>query len=1348
VRDVVPCIRHDLTPWNGKPGAIDKHFARAYFLTILSLPSQGETMRRLVVLGAVVFSLSLGLFGQSSTSSLRGTVSDPQGAVLAGASVTLANASTGFSQSTKTDGAGVYQFLQIPPGTYSLTMTMAGFATLKQENLQLQVNLPATANVNMRLKTEIATVEVQSSTVQVNTQDATLGNAFGTSQIASLPFEGRDPTQILSLQPGVTFVGTNVDQNQDSRGGSVSGARSDQTNITLDGIDDNDQLKGYAFKGALRSTLDSLQEFRVTTSNANADEGRSSGAQVALVTKSGTNSFHGSLYEYNRNNVGYANDWFNKQAELQSGLPNTPGQLVRNTFGATLGGPIRKDRAFFFLAYEGQRTRENVQTTRVVPSANLRNGIVSYDCTGSAGCPAGNIETLTPQDLANLDLNCAGIGSCVYSVGGASPQPHPGPNPNVEALFQQYPHSNSTAVGDGLNFLGYSFPASAPGRLDTFVAKFDVNVTQNHRVFVRGGLVDDNSGLGPQFPGQPQSTVLTDTSKGLIAAYTATFRPTLINNFRYGFIRQGIGNIGQIHAPYITFGNGPDSLFAPTPTIKATVPVHNLVDDLSWVKGNHTFQFGGNLRIITNDHSSNVDSFSFARTYTLWLFPSAFIANSGGSLDPAHFGLPAVNSNFQFGYDYPVIALTGLLDSGFAAYNITKQGVELPTGTPSIRHFRAHELETYVQDSWRVTPQLVVTYGLRYTLLQPPYETTGAQVEPSIRMENFLQKRGAAMLAGQTYNPPISFVLGGKANNGPPYWGWDYRDLAPRFAFAWSPKAQGGFLRRLFGDPGKSSIRGGYGIYHDHFGQGIVDSFDRNGSFGLSGSIQNPIGQYTVDNSPRFTNVNTIPAGDLVPVPSGGFPKLAPSGLANGGATTYWGLDDKMKTPYSHVFNFTISRELPKNFIFEAAYVGRLGRRLLQEEDLAMPLNIRDKKSGVDYFTAAKTFSILAGNNTPVSSVSTANAGTYWENMFPALAQFPTSGGQVPVKQLFPCNNFPLPGGATTISVTQAMYSSFACNLHNETLPLIFADVPGEFGTTGCYPLCATIPGNVNATGYTPNAFFNPQFTSLYAWRNTGTSSYHGLQLILRHGMSHGLQWDFNYTFSKSIDIGSSAERINAYDAYYQADQIINSWSPAQLRGVSDFDTTHQFNTNWVYELPFGRGKRFAASSSALLNALVGGWQWSGLARWTSGFPTTIETFTSFPTNWYLPSTAILSGSKPKTGAFIDPRTGNPDLFKDPAGAKGAFRFSYPGESGQRNEIRGPGYFGIDTALSKSWMIRESQSLKFTWDVYNVTNSVRFDVASLPQTTGQLEQPSTVFGTYSSTLTKPRVMEFALRYTF
>ena len=1299
----------------------------------------------LVILLLGALPLTTFVEAQSSTTSLRGTVSDPQGAVLPDAAVTLSGSATGFSKSTKTDRDGVYQFLQLPPGTYTLTVNKPGFAPLKENNLQLLVNVPATSDLSMRIKGEVNVVDVTSTGVQVNSQDATIGNAFGTAQIAALPFEGRDPTQILSLQPGVTFVGAQTDaqQDNDSRGGSVSGARSDQTNITLDGIDDNDQVKGYAFEGALRSTLDSLQEFRVTTSNSNADEGRSSGAQVALVTKGGTNTFHGTAYEYNRNNVGYANDWFNKQAELESGLPNAPGQLIRNTFGATVGGPIRKDRVFFFLAYEGQRTRENAQLTQTVPSSNLRNGIMQYlycPTPNASPCPVtDDVQTLTAAQLQGMDTQAAGSGTCPWATPAGC-----GPDPNVEALFNQYPQPNSTAVGDGYNFVGYTFAAPTPGSLNTYIAKFDFNINQNQHVFVRGGMQGDNTGSGPEFPNQPQSLVSTNTSKGVIAAYTATLRSNLVNNFRYGFIRQGYGTIGQIAQPYVLFGNGPTPLYALTNTTQVNVPVHNFVDDLNWVKGKHTLGFGANLRIVTNNRSSNEDSFPYARIYDLWLAPIGKVAGSGGSLDPAAFGYPAVDSNtFQTGYDWPVMALTGLLDSSYSNYNITKEGNAQAVGSPAVRHFLAHEFETYIQDSWHATPQLTLTYGLRYTLLQPPYETTGTQVAPSISLENFFQSRSAAMLAGQTYNPLVTFALSGQANGGAPYWALDYGNVAPRLAFAWSPKPENGFWKRVFGDFGKSSIRGGYGMYYDHFGQGIVDSFDRNGSFGLTTSIANPIDDFTVDTSPRFTGLYNIPSALIAPPPSGGFPQTPPIGLPYG-ATIYWGLDDRMKTPYSHVFDFSISREFPHNFVLETSYIGRLGRRLLQEEDLAMPLDIRDPKSGMDYFTAATMLTKAGENGVPIQNLAPI---PFWENIFPgAKGTFldNTDLGCAPGSSTFT--------GPTT-SATQAMYGLYSCFQHNETAALINADVPGEAqqslsssgaSSTQCFPspTCATLGGQA-----TPYAFFNPQFTSLYAWRNTGTSSYHGLQVTLRRGMTHGLQWDFNYTFSKSMDIGSNAERINQFDAYYQADQIINSWSPAQLRAVSDFDTTHQFNTNWVYELPFGRGKSFAATSNRLVNGVIGGWQLSGLARWTSGFPTTIETFTSFPTNWELPSAAILTGPKPKTGEFID-SNGNPNVFQNPTTAQGDFRYSYPGESGQRNELRGPGYFGIDTGLSKQWPITESQNLKFSWEIFNVTNSVRFDVAALPQTTGQLDQPQGVFGNYSNTLTKPRVMQFALRYSF
>src|SRR5207253_1184087 len=411
---------------------------------------------------------------QSATTSLRGTVTDPQNAAVVGAQVTLSDPATSFTRTGKTDATGQYQFLQIPPGTYNVTVTAPGFGKTTEQAVRLVVSTPSTLNVTLKVQAA-TTVEVSGEVAFINTQDATIGNAITAARIQALPFEGRDPAGILSLQPGVVFVGKEVDQNFDSRTGSVSGARSDQTNITLDGIDNNNQTQGTAFEGALRATLDSLQEFRVTTSNSNAEAGRSSGAQVNLVTKSGTNNFHGTLYEYHRPTFTTANNWFNKRAQIAAGLENRPGKLLRNTFGGTVGGPIIKDRVFFFGAYEGQRRAESNQITRVVPSEFLRQGIVRYVND------SGGITSLQPSDLAAMDPNCSANGTCPLG---------PGPNPAVLAIWQQYPMPNTDSVGDGLNFRGLTFSGPTPGKLDTYIAKFDFNITRNsnHRAFVRAGL--------------------------------------------------------------------------------------------------------------------------------------------------------------------------------------------------------------------------------------------------------------------------------------------------------------------------------------------------------------------------------------------------------------------------------------------------------------------------------------------------------------------------------------------------------------------------------------------------------------------------------------------------------------------------------------------------------------------------------------------------------------------------------------------------------------------------------------------------------------------------------------------
>jgi hypothetical protein len=1310
--------------------------------------------RRLGVLLSTLFLTCATLtWGQSGTTSLHGVVSDANGAVLPGAAVTITDPQTAFSRTVQTGGDGAYQFLQIQPSAYTVEVSASGFATLKRENVRLQVNTPATVNFTMQVATTRVEVEVTSEAPLVNTQDASIGNTFNARQLVDLPSEGRDPAAILSLQPGVTYIGGQVDQTNDSRGGSVAGARSDQTNITWDGLDNNDQLSGNAFAGALRSTLDSLQEFRVTTNSGNADEGRSSGAQVSLVTKSGTNSFHGSLYEYNRNNVGEANDWFNKAAQISTGQPNKAPQLIRNTFGATIGGPIKKDRLFFFLAYEGQRTKETVQTTRVVPSTAFRQGTIQYLCTNDGSDPnctpntpgAGNpnpftivgsatdpllVVQLTPAQFAHMDPHCTAKGTCPLGK-GVNPLVADLNGTNPSAVFEDYPTPNTlTGGGDLLNLQGFTFPGASPTKHDTYIARLDYKLTANgnHSLFVRGNLQNDHDSKPPQFPGLPPNEIDTDNAKAIAVGYTALLSSALINNFRYALVRQGLGVAGANSQDYVHFRTIDDTAGFAYQSTFTNVPVHNFVDDVSWTKAKHTLQFGTNLRLIRNNRAGNDHNVSYAVTDPFSLIPSA-IANSGTSLDPSAFtfkgvAYPLVDSSFGESYDFAATALAGLVTVSNKTFNQDKTGTVFAPGALITRHFKSWEAEWYVQDAWRVTPNLVITGGLRYSLLQPPYEANGNQAAPDISIGDMFAKRAFAMEHGQAYIPEVHFVLSGQANGKRPYWNWDYKDIAPRLALAYSPHADSGWLHGLFGGAGKSSIRAGYGIFYDHFGQGIVNTFDRNGSFGLTTTETNPYGIQDPDCAARFTGLFSLPQGtfcgqDLAGAPPGGFPVLPPSGVdAPGGFAIYWGMDDHLKTPYSHVLDFSVTRELGRNFSLEVSYIGRLGRRLLQETDLAMPENIRDPKSGMDYFTAATMLSKLAYAGVDPSDPTIAPI-PFWENLFP------------------------VPAGSTQ-TATQQIYGQFWNNIFppnygNEIVALQAID-------TTCTPLCAQLPGQSQPTPYN---FFHPQFSSLWAWRTAGNSSYNALNLSLRHALSHGLQFDVNYTYSKSIDVGSNAERINVFDTNGTnvggfSSQVINAWSPNQLRAVSDYDMTHQINANWIADLPVGRGKRFGSGMGRLADAFLGGWSFSGLYHWTTGLP-----FSIFPggwsTNYNLAGEAILVGNPGKVGMYRD-ADGNLNMFKDVNTAIAAFRHPYPGESGQRNELRGQGYFGIDTGIGKEWQIKEDQRIKFAWEIFNITNTVRFDAAL---SSNNFDLSSAGFGVYSApTLTKPRVMQFSLRYSF
>jgi hypothetical protein len=1339
---------------------------------------QCSFIKRNFLIGIVAFlATAVCASAQVGTTSVRGTVTDKSGAAVVGAKVTLVSTGQAIQREMQTSQSGEYEFLALPPGSYALTVEMASFRRFEQKNLQLLVNTPATLNATLEVGATTETVEVSAQAVTLNTTDATLGIAFNENQVKELPMEGRNVPDLLSLQAGVLYTGNRADINQevDTRNGAVNGARSDQSNITLDGMPVNDE-GGHAFKSVLPVTLDSVQEFRVTTTNYNADQGGSSGAQVALVTKSGSDQFHGSAYEYNRNTYTSANDYFIKGAQIhnciKNGTPLTDKQcnqapkLIRNVFGASVGGPILKNRFYFFLNYEGTRRSEETSAVRTIPSDTLRDGIVYYLCATPSQCPA------IAAGAGGAPLGVSGKSYAVpagyYAVDSTKikqmdPQNHLGPNPASLAYFNSFPHPNDGSVGDGFNYSGFRFSSPIKDTKNVYIGKLDYNLTRDakQRLSLSGALNNDanpqgeylpSSGTGSLFNYTNAEHTLVDYSKGLIANYSSVLSNTLVNNFRYGFIRESVGNQGSSNQTYIIMRGISQGV---TRTSAFQVPTHSLVDDLSWTHRTHTLQFGGGFSRIRSPRNSNSGSFSDGVTNASWLDVSGMLVKSGSPFNPANNGFPAGAGAFANSYDFPMIALLGMVTEDDASYNYLKDGSVLAQGAPVQRHFAVNTWEMYVQDSWKFRPNLTVTYGLRYTLASPPWETNGLQVAPcqvvgsacqELDLGKWFNQRGQNMLQGIPSNqdPLVSFELSGPANGGKPgFYKWNKKDFGPRLALAWSPEGHSGLLKSLFGEGNKTAIRAGFAVVYDRNGAGLLDTFDSAGSFGLSTGLSNPAGIETAACAPRLTNMHTIPTTDLgcpanggtpqqilLPAPPGKFPQTFPSSLDTGGFAITWGLDNNIKTPYSYTLDFSVGRQLPNGFALDVSYVGRLSHWLWTQSDLAMPLDLVDKKTGMDYFKAltalAKVYRTGVSTDNFNAAMVPAKVAQYWADMIQPL----TAGDKYTTGA---CGNNP------TTSAVVAVYDLFCGFSLNETTGLFVLDYFGLGGASG----------NSYFPAGGPNSFFNPQYSSLYGWRSNTNASYNAMQVNFRHPMAHGLQFDLNYTFSKSIDISSDATRIGAWGGL--GGQIINSWDPNAMRAVSDFDAKHQFNANWIAELPFGRGKPIAGSAHGFLDAVIGGWQLSGLFRKTSGLPFNVFGGFNWPTNWQLGGNAFLTGPV-QTGVFkgADP-SGNPtvNVFKAGAGPDGAiksFLAPFPGDSGARNQVTGDGFFNIDLGLAKRWRMpwSEKQSLQLRWEVFNVTNTTKFDVQSI----GPELDISSTFGNYTGLLTNPRVMQFALRFEF
>src|SRR5689334_883062 len=548
----------------------------------------------LVLASLLVFATALAT-AQTNTS-ISGTVTDPQGRVVPGVTLTLTNRATGATRVQTTGESGNYAFELLTPGDYRVEAQARGFKKATFEGVHALIAKPVDLDITLQVgaTSEEVTVTAEGGQILANTQDATLGNNFLAQQIENLPIEARNVLSLLTLQPGV------------SRQGYVAGARSDQSNVTLDGIDINDsQTNALAGSGnviyagsdtiagtaataraeqgpVLRLNSEAVQEFRVVTATSNATGARSSGAQINLITKSGTNQFHGALFESHRNTIFTANNWFNNHATPKLPRPT----LIRNTFGGALGGPVIKNRLFFFYSYEGRRdaSQTPVSTARIVPLPSMGQGLLRYPG------PSGSITQITSAQLASI-FPQVGVNPAAISA--------------LAAIAARYP-ANDFTVGDSkpgqlLNTAGFRFNAPTPVHLNSHAAKLDLNLSNTQTLFARANVIYDNIVNVPQFPDLKAPTEW-DHPVGIAVGHTWTIHNTLVNNVRYGLTRQAFSQIGDLDVNAITFRFIWNPIY--TRTLTRVNPVHNFVDDLSWVKGKHTFQFGGNVAISTNGRTS------------------------------------------------------------------------------------------------------------------------------------------------------------------------------------------------------------------------------------------------------------------------------------------------------------------------------------------------------------------------------------------------------------------------------------------------------------------------------------------------------------------------------------------------------------------------------------------------------------------------------------------------------------------------------------------------------------------------------------------------------------------------
>jgi Carboxypeptidase regulatory-like domain len=1291
-------------------------------------------------LALLILAFSCMSFGQGLTA-VTGRVTDPTGAIIPGVEITITNTATGNVRTVLTNELGVYTATQLAPGTYNIKAELAGFKPKAANNIALPVDQTITLNLPLEVGAVTDVVDVTASAEVVNTENAQLGAGFDSRKILDLPLNARNIVGLLSLQTGVS-----VDTGDSTTSGYVNGARNDQQNIVLDGVDNNRQQAGSAFTGALPTTLDSVQEFIVQTSGQSATSSRSSGAQVQLVTKSGSNQFHGSAYEAYRSKVTTATPYFSGQATPKPGL-------IRNIPGGSVGGPIVRNKLFFFGAYERRTDRSQSAQSRNVPNPTYLQGTLRYQRKSAAvkadGIAYGTITTGCGGMLEKItQVPCDTVNPALFGPNGYFQQ------------YAKYTNSGSTVCpSDCSNLTSFKFNAPNIVNNNVYISRFDYNINSKNTVYVRGTLNDAQSIGAPTFPDINNGLTTYDNSKGFSASLNSVISPTMNNNFTAGLTREAGNSTG---AAAVSFSFGPASLFQTNGASRRAIDTWNFVDNLSWIKGAHSWTGGVNFSFVNNntvDYGQvSPGSFSSAANYTVGDFSGAGTVTLGGALGADFANVSNVSTT-----ENDVIRAIGGLNLYSVGLQWDKNGNLLPVGTPFQRIIRLDQYDFYLQDSWKMKSNLTLNYGLHWGVVSPPWEKNGNEVNwvQSLGYRYTVQKE-SPYTADQL--PLLTTELAGRANGLPDYYPPALNNFAPRVSFAYSPKFENGILGDIAHKGGQMVIRGGYALTFDHTGGRLATDAAASGGIGLFTSKQFGQSAFSIDGAgkPALPRVGGTGSGLILPYNAftvTANQSFTPDSSAGGWAGARLQAIDNLRPPSNHLLNLTVSKELPGGLLLEASYVGRFARGLFGVLDLANPVNVVDQQSGMDYYTALKTlFETYENNGVGGAVITTANAAAatasikpipWFESVYGGFKDWAetgigpgvafTNGVQKPDAAAFP--------GVKFANATQAFYAVLNKGLKpGPNTPIVLTNATQYYESDN----------NIHITT-NPQA----QYESLYS--NIGWSNYNSGQFSLKKRFGTGYSLTGNYTWSKSLDVTSAPESLGTRPGGSgSADQLIDPYHPEKNYGPSTFDRRHQFNGNFQAELPFGTGKLIGGNVGHAINQIIGGWAVSGIFNAASGSPYSYHANLRYTMHYNgldnpIPTAPIEYGlNHGSNSAHTQPmvfwikdqeQSDTCDAVcaaQNRSAAINSFTNIYPGGPVARNYARGPGFYNLDASLSKTFTVTEKITGRFSADAFNVLNHPSFSNPS----NVNIDSTSGLLGNITSTVYSNRVMQFNVRLQF